>query len=72
LNILNKCKSLGLPVGQGINGEPDLATVATYATFQSLFNERAKNGKVEGVAYTETIAPTGQPTGIIRVVGKSI
>jgi hypothetical protein len=72
IEYIEQMQSLGLPVGRGINGEPDIATVATYATFQAIFNERAKNGKVEGVAYTETVAPTGQPTGIVRVVGKSI
>jgi hypothetical protein len=72
IEYIEQMQSLGLPVGRGINGEPDIATVATYATFQAIFNERAKNGKVEGVVYTETISPTGQPTGIVRVVGKSI
>ena len=72
IEYIEQMQSLGLPVGRGINGEPDIATVATYATFQAIFNERAKNGKVEGVAYTETISPTGQPTGIVRIVGKSI
>ena len=72
INYIEQMQKLGLPVGTGINGEPDLTTISMYALMNSIFNERAANGKVEGVAYTETIAPTGQPTGVIRVVGKSI
>jgi hypothetical protein len=65
-------KKLGLPVGTGINGEPDLESEATFAKFRAVFKERSKNGKVEGVMYGQQLAPTGQPTGIIRITGKPI
>jgi hypothetical protein len=61
---------LGIPTGPGINGEPDLGTLEKIAVFTASFNERTKNGKVEGVIVTETISPTGQPTGNVRVTGK--
>jgi len=72
INYIEQMQKLGLPVGTGINGEPDLSTISTYAVMNAIFDERAANGKVEGVAYTETIAPTGQPTGVVRIIGKSI
>ena len=65
-------KKLGIPVGTGINGEPDLETLATFAKFQAIFKERAKNGKVEGVMYGQTLSPTGQPTNVIRITGKPL
>lgn len=72
INYIEQMQSLGLPVGTGLNGEPDLATTATFAAFQSQFLEKAQNGKIEGVVYMETIAPTGQPTGVMRVTGKPL
>ena len=72
IEYVEEMQKLGLPVGPGINGEPDLATAATFASFNAIFRERSKNGKVEAVAYGQTLAPTGEPTGIIRVTGKPI
>ena len=72
IEYVEEMQKLGLPVGPGINGEPDLATAATFASFNAIFRERAKNGKVEAVAYGQTLAPTGEPTGIIRVTGKPL
>ena len=69
---IEEMKKLGLPVGTGINGEPDLESEATFAKFRAVFKERSKNGKVEGVMYGQQLAPTGQPTGIIRITGKPI
>lgn len=69
---VEEMKKLGIPVGTGINGEPDLDSQATFAKFQAIFKERAKNGKVEGVMYGQTLAPTGQPTGVIRITGKPL
>ncbi len=63
-------QQLGIPTGPGINGEPDLGTLEKIAVFTASFNERTKNGKIEGVIVTETISPTGQPTGNVRVTGK--
>ena len=61
---------IGVKTGPGINGEPDYGTMEKIAVFTASFNERAKNGKVEGVIVAETIPPTGQLTGNVRVTGK--
>ena len=61
---------LGIPTGTGLNGEPDLATIEKFAVFNATFLERARNGKIEGVLVTETIPPTGYPSGNVRVTGK--
>ena len=63
-------QKLGIPTGPGLNGEPDIATLEKFAVFNSSFNERTKNGKVEGVIVAETIPPTGQLTGNVRITGK--
>jgi len=63
-------EKIGIPTGPGINGSTDYGTIEKIAVFTSSFKERAKNGKVEGVIVAETIPPTGQLTGNVRVTGK--
>lgn len=70
IEYIGQMQKLGIPTGPGLNGEPDIATIEKLAIFNATFNERAKNGKVEGVIIMETIPPTGYPTGNIRITGK--
>ena len=70
IEYINQMGKLGIPTGTGLNGEPDLATIEKFAVFNATFLERARNGKIEGVLVTETIPPTGYPSGNVRVTGK--
>ena len=70
IEYIGQMQKLGIPTGPGLNGEPDISTIEKLAIFNASFNERAKNGKIEGVIIMETIPPTGYPTGNIRITGK--
>lgn len=70
IEYIGQMQKLGIPTGPGLNGEPDISTIEKLAVFNASFNERVKNGKVEGVIIMETLPPTGYPTGNIRITGK--
>lgn len=63
-------QKVGIPTGPGINGSTDYATIEKIALLNATFKERTTNGKVEAVIVAETIPPTGQLTGNVRVTGK--
>ena len=70
IEYILQMEKIGVPTGPGINGSTDYGTLEKIAVFTSSFKERAKNGKVEAVIVAETIPPTGQLTGNVRVTGK--